>query len=64
MLFLLSKGYRVVAFDRRGHGRSDQSDTGNEMVTYGVDPTQLVHGGRWENCPRYGRVRQSDAHVS
>ncbi|MCU5784987.1 alpha/beta hydrolase, partial [Alcanivorax balearicus MACL04] len=31
MLFFLSQGYRVVAFDRRGHGRSDQTDTGNDM---------------------------------
>ncbi len=42
MLFFLSKGYRVVAHDRRGHGRSDQTDTGNEMDTYAADVAELA----------------------
>lgn len=42
MLFFLNKGYRVVAHDRRGHGRSDQTDTGNEMDTYAADVAELV----------------------
>lgn len=42
MLFFLSQGYRVVAFDRRGHGRSDQTDTGNDMDTYAADTAELV----------------------
>ena len=42
MLFLLSKGYRVIAHDRRGHGRSSQSWTGNDMGTYAYDVVQLV----------------------
>ncbi|GEN25159.1 non-heme chloroperoxidase [Halomonas cupida] len=42
MLFFLSKGYRVLAHDRRGHGRSDQTDTGNEMDTYASDVAELV----------------------
>lgn len=42
MLFFLSQGYRVVAFDRRGHGRSDQTDTGNDMDTYAADTADLV----------------------
>src|SRR5213593_82883 len=42
MLFFLSKGYRVIAHDRRGHGRSDQTDTGNEMDTYAADVAALV----------------------
>ncbi|KQU94345.1 alpha/beta hydrolase [Devosia sp. Root105] len=37
MLFFFSKGYRVIAHDRRGHGRSSQTDTGNEMDTYAAD---------------------------
>ncbi|WP_173088511.1 alpha/beta hydrolase [Devosia sp. 1635] len=37
MLFFLSHGYRVIAHDRRGHGRSDQTDTGNDMDTYASD---------------------------
>ena len=31
MLFFLGQGYRVIAHDRRGHGRSTQTDTGNDM---------------------------------
>jgi non-heme chloroperoxidase len=42
MLFFLDKGYRVIAHDRRGHGRSDQTDTGNEMDTYAADVAELV----------------------
>lgn len=42
MLFFLSKGYRVVAHDRRGHGRSSQTDDGNDMDTYAADVAALV----------------------
>ena len=42
MLFLLSQGYRVIAHDRRGHGRSSQTDTGNDMDTYVADVVQLA----------------------
>ena len=42
MLFFLSHGYRVIAHDRRGHGRSSQTDTGNEMDTYASDVEELV----------------------
>ena len=42
MMFFLGKGYRVVAHDRRGHGRSDQTDTGNEMDTYAADLKALA----------------------
>jgi len=42
MLFFLSKGYRVVAHDRRGHGRSDQTDRGNDMDTYAADVVELA----------------------
>ncbi len=42
MLFFLSKGYRVIAHDRRGHGRSTQTDTGNEMDTYADDVAELA----------------------
>ncbi len=37
MLFFLEKGYRVVAHDRRGHGRSSQTDVGTDMDTYAAD---------------------------
>jgi non-heme chloroperoxidase len=42
MLFFLSQGYRVIAHDRRGHGRSSQTDTGNDMDTYSADVADLV----------------------
>lgn len=42
MLFFLAEGYRVIAHDRRGHGRSDQTDTGNEMDTYAADVAELA----------------------
>ncbi|MGL4964206.1 MAG: alpha/beta fold hydrolase [Inquilinus sp.] len=42
MLYFLGQGYRVIAHDRRGHGRSSQTDTGNEMDTYAADMAQLV----------------------
>jgi non-heme chloroperoxidase len=42
MMFFLEKGFRVVAHDRRGHGRSSQTDTGNEMDTYAADVAELA----------------------
>ncbi|MBY5987805.1 MULTISPECIES: alpha/beta fold hydrolase [Roseovarius] len=42
MLYFLGKGFRVIAFDRRGHGRSDQTETGNEMDTYAADVIALA----------------------
>lgn len=42
MLFFLDKGYRAIAHDRRGHGRSSQTDTGNEMDTYSADVAELA----------------------
>src|SRR5262245_18646902 len=42
MLFFLAQGYRVIAHDRRGHGRSSQTATGNEMDTYAADVAALA----------------------
>ena len=42
MMFFLERGYRVIAHDRRGHGRSTQTVTGNEMETYAADVDELV----------------------
>ena len=42
MMFFALKGFRVVAHDRRGHGRSSQTDTGNEMDTYAADVIALA----------------------
>ena len=42
MLFFLAEGYRVVAHDRRGHGRSSQADTGNDMDHYAADASAVA----------------------
>ena len=42
MLFFGSKGYRVIAHDRRGHGRSDQPWEGNNMDQYADDLAELI----------------------
>ena len=42
MLFFHSQGYRVIAHDRRGHGRSSQTENGNDMDTYVDDVKQLA----------------------
>jgi len=42
MLFLASHGYRCIAHDRRGHGRSDQPWNGNDMDTYADDLAELA----------------------
>jgi non-heme chloroperoxidase len=42
MLFFLAQGYRVIAHDRRGHGRSSQSAKGHEMNTYAADVAELA----------------------
>ncbi|OXC72721.1 alpha/beta fold hydrolase [Caballeronia sordidicola] len=43
MLFLVQKGYRVIAHDRRGHGRSDQPSNGNDMDTYADDLATVMN---------------------
>lgn len=42
MMFLASQGYRCIAHDRRGHGRSSQPWDGNDMDTYADDLSQLI----------------------
>src|SRR5438445_4140208 len=42
MLFLVQKGFRVVAHDRRGHGRSDQATSENDMNGYADDLADLI----------------------
>ncbi len=41
-MFFRAKGYRVVAHDRRGHGRSQQTEGGNDIDTYASDVADLV----------------------
>ena len=42
MMFFLGHGYRVIAHDRRGHGRSTQTANGHDMDTYAADVAELV----------------------
>jgi non-heme chloroperoxidase len=73
MMFFLQHGYRVIAHDRRGHGRSSQSPIGHDMDTYAADAAAVAHqldlrdaihighstGGGEVACyvPRYGEGR-------
>ncbi|PIC01970.1 alpha/beta fold hydrolase [Caulobacter sp. X] len=54
MMFFLLKGYRVIAHDRRGHGRSSQTDTGNEMDTYAADVIALARHLDLKNAVHIG----------
>ena len=54
MMFFLGKGYRVIAHDRRGHGRSTQTDTGNEMDTYAADVIALAKALDLKNAIHVG----------
>lgn len=54
MLFFLSKGYRVVAFDRRGQGRSTQTDIGHDMDTFASDTADLVAALDLKNAVHIG----------
>ncbi len=42
LMFFLAQGFRVIAHDRRAHGRSTQTDTGNDMDTYAADVIELA----------------------
>jgi non-heme chloroperoxidase len=54
MMFFLEKGYRVIAHDRRGHGRSSQTVTGNEMDTYADDVAELAAALDLKNAVHIG----------
>jgi non-heme chloroperoxidase len=54
MLFLASNGYRCIAHDRRGHGRSSQPWDGNEMDTYAGDLATLIESLDLENVVLVG----------
>ncbi len=54
MMFFLAKGYRVLAHDRRGHGRSTQTFDGNEMDTYADDVKALVEALDLQNVIHVG----------
>jgi non-heme chloroperoxidase len=54
MMFFLEQGYRVVAHDRRGHGRSGQTDTGNEYDCFASDVSDLVEALDLKNVVHVG----------
>ena len=54
MMFLASRGYRCIAHDRRGHGRSSQPWTGNEMDTYADDLATLIRALDLRNAVHVG----------
>ena len=54
MLFFLASGYRVVAHDRRGHGRSSQVDTGHDMDHYASDASAVVEHLNLRNAVHIG----------
>lgn len=54
MFFLASRGYRCIAHDRRGHGRSSQPWTGNDMDTYADDLAELTEQLDLKNAVHVG----------
>jgi len=54
MLFFLSEGYRVIAIDRRGHGRSDQVSEGHDMDHYAADASAVVESLDLRNAVHVG----------
>ena len=54
MLFFLQQGYRVIAHDRRGHGRSGQPAGGHEMDTYAADVAALAEALDLRNAVHIG----------
>jgi non-heme chloroperoxidase len=54
LLFFRDKGYRVIAHDRRGHGRSTQTSEGNDMDTYAADVIALARALDLKNAVHVG----------
>src|SRR5262245_27718322 len=54
MLFFLSKGYRVIAHDRRGHGRSTQVGDGDDMDHYADDLAAVTEHLNLKNAIHIG----------
>jgi non-heme chloroperoxidase len=54
MMFFLGHGFRVIAHDRRGHGRSTQTWTGNEMDTYAADVAAVTDALDLRNAVHIG----------
>lgn len=54
MMFFLEQGYRVIAHDRRGHGRSSQTAEGHDMDTYAADVAELTRALDLKNAVHVG----------
>jgi non-heme chloroperoxidase len=54
MMFFLEQGYRVIAHDRRGHGRSTQTANGHDMDTYAADVAELTKALDLKNAVHVG----------
>ncbi|WP_049059717.1 alpha/beta fold hydrolase [Klebsiella aerogenes] len=54
MLFFLAQGFRVIAIDRRGHGRSDQVSEGHDMDHYAADASAVVESLDLHNAVHVG----------
>jgi non-heme chloroperoxidase len=54
MMFFLERGFRVIAHDRRGHGRSSQTIDGADMDTYAADVAELTHKLDLKNAVHIG----------
>lgn len=54
MLFFLAEGFRVIAIDRRGHGRSDQVSDGHDMDHYAADASAVVEHLDLQNAVHVG----------
>ncbi|QDO97091.1 alpha/beta hydrolase [Ferrovibrio terrae] len=54
MLYFYARGYRVIAHDRRGHGRSSQAYNGNDMDTYAADLIELARALDLKNAIHVG----------
>ena len=54
LMFFLQNGYRVIAHDRRGHGRSTQTSLGNDMDTYASDVAELTNALDLRNAIHVG----------
>ena len=66
MLFLAQHGFRVIAHDRRGHGRSEQASSGNDMNGYADDLAAVIETldlrGRHDGRPLHRRRRSHPLH--
>jgi non-heme chloroperoxidase len=54
MMFFLKEGFRVIAHDRRGHGRSTQTSGGHDMETYSADVAELTKALDLKNAIHVG----------